>query len=112
MLLIYVYRDSLGDCTLNGVSSRYDCLKMIEESEVPTWTGDRDDVVVKINRILWGEPAPYLVPLDLYEANKNASLPIMFGGNFGYTSDSRFGSSPIAIHDRCETWEMYNSMCD
>ena len=95
---------------MNGVSSRHDCLKMIEESEVATWEGDKDDVVVKINRILWGEPAPYLVPLELYEADLTNSLPIMFGGNFGYTSDSRFGGTPIAIHDRCETWEQYNAM--
>lgn len=110
MLLIFVYRDSLGDCSLNGVSARHDCLKMIEESDVSTWKGETDDVVVKINRVLCGKPAPYLVPLDLYEANKKSSLPIMFGGNFGYTSDSRFGGTPIAIHDRCETWEMYEAM--
>ncbi len=112
MFYIEVYRNNLGDCSLNGLSSRFDTLKMIEESEVPEWKGKFEDVVVKINRILWGEPHPYLVPIDLYEADKKSSLPIMFGGNFGYTSDSRFGGTPIAIHDRCETWEMYNSMCD
>ena len=35
----------------------------------------------------------------------------MFGGNFVYTSDSRFPSDyPIPIHDRFETQEQYDQL--
>jgi hypothetical protein len=35
----------------------------------------------------------------------------MFGGNFVYSSDSRFPSDqPIHVHDRFETWEDYNHL--
>lgn len=37
--------------------------------------------------------------------------PWMFGGNFIYTSDSRFPAEyPIPLHDRTETWEMNERM--
>jgi hypothetical protein len=37
----------------------------------------------------------------------------MFGGNFIWTSDSRFpGKHPIPVHDRFETWTAYNANFD
>lgn len=37
----------------------------------------------------------------------------MFGGNFVWTSDSRFlPKHPIPVHDRFETWTAYNANFD
>ena len=110
MLPIYVFRDDLGDCSNNGVSSRYKRLEMISENEVTGFTTEKENVVVRIDRFLFGKVMPILVPLGIYEDYKKSKLPIMFGGNFGYTSDSRFGwDYPLPIHDRVETWEEYES---
>lgn len=112
MLGIYVLRNnSFGDCSNNGVSARYDRLTMITENEVLDFTGDKKNVVVKIDRVLFGKIMPVLVPLEVYNEYKASKLPIMFGGNFGYTSDSRFGFDyPLPIHDRVETWDEYEAL--
>lgn len=111
MLGINVLRNnSFGDCSLNGVSARYNRLEMITEQEMLSFTGDKKNVVVRIDRVLFGKVMPVLVPLEIYNEYKTSKLPIMFGGNFGYTSDSRFGwDYPLPIHDRVESWEQYNS---
>lgn len=112
MLRINVLRNSsFGDCSNNGVSARYNSLQMITESEMFGFTGDKKNVVVKIDRILWGKVMPVLVPLEVYNEYKTSKLPIMFGGNFGYTSDSRFGFDyPLPIHDRVETLDEYEAL--
>jgi len=54
-----------------------------------------------IKRELWGEPAWYAKPASLLKNNTQS----MCGGNFVYTSDSRFPArAPISVHDRVETY--------
>ena len=112
MLGINVLRNnSFGDCSNNGVSARYNRLQMITESEMLGFTGEKKNVVVKIDRVLFGKIMPVLVPLEVYKEYKTNKLPISFGGNFGYTSDSRFGFDyPLPIHDRVESWEEYEAL--
>lgn len=38
------------------------------------------------------------------------ALGPMFGGCFVYTSDSRFGREPVALHDRSESQELYDRL--
>ena len=111
MLSISVLRNvALGDCSNNGISARFSRLEMIEEKDVNTYDGNLSQAVVKIDRILWGEKKPVLVPFEVYSEYKNDTLPISFGGNFGWSSDSRFGGTPIPIHDRLDTWEAYDAL--
>lgn len=113
MLNINVLRNNnnWGDTTNNGVSSRYNHLSLITENEMLNYTGETKNVVVRIDRQLFGKIMPVLVPLELYNEYKSNKLPIMFGGNFGYTSDSRFNwDYPLPIHDRVESWEEYETL--
>ena len=56
MLGINVLRNnSFGDCSNNGVSARYNRLEMISENEIASFTGDKKNVVVKIDRVLFGK---------------------------------------------------------
>ena len=95
-----VFRNSLGDCTANGLTSQLDSVDLyysedlnIELDQIP------DDSLVLIKRELWGKPAWYAKPASLLKSNKHS----MAGGNFVYTSDSRFpASAPISVHDRVE----------
>ena len=50
----------------------------------------------------------YLRPFKSADPNKTG---YMFGGNFAYSSDSRFPFDyPLGIHDREETWEEYEML--
>lgn len=104
-LPVSVYRDGSGyDCSMNGVTARFDRLY------VPVKDGflTREAIEAKGegNRILAAkEPAFSDCPPRLYPETISPSRT-MFGGNFVYTSDSRFrrayGWAPVAVHDRVE----------
>jgi len=93
----FVLRNNLGDATNSGLTSREDRITLhygeINKDEV------NDNDLVLIERVLWGEQCNYAVPGSIYKSDKHS----MFGGNFIYTSDSRFPSdAPIKVHDRVE----------
>lgn len=94
----YVYKSPLGDSTANGLTSKVTGVELyhgedLDLSNVP------DDSLVLVERELWGEPSNYAVPASILKGHKHS----MFGGNFIYTSDSRFPEKrPIPVHDRVE----------
>ena len=100
-ILTFVLRNSLGDSTANGLTSKVnqvdlhygDTVDLADLDNIP------DDELVLVERKLFGEDAWYAVPAGIYKSNKHS----MFGGNFIHTSDSRFpGRAPIPVHDRVE----------
>lgn len=94
----YVYRNSLGDCTANGLTANNDQLDLYYN--VTDYTDLPDDALVLIERNIGGQEANYAVPVSIAKSNTWS----MFGGNFVHTSDSRFpGNGPISVHDRVET---------
>lgn len=116
-MTIYVYRNNLGDCTNNGLSSRFDRLEMIEENEVQDWELKKQggveipvNLVVTVLRDVGFSKFYVIIPFDLYRIYQAESLPVMFGGNFTYSSDSRFGSVPLMIFDRIESWKQYEEL--
>jgi len=97
----FVLRNSLGDSTNSGLTSKVnqvdlhygDTVDLADLDNIP------DDELVLVERQLFGEEAWYAVPAGIYKSNKHS----MFGGNFIHTSDSRFpGRAPIPVHDRIE----------
>lgn len=101
-LIVDVYR-SKYDGTNNGISSKFD--SFVLSGTAPVFES-REDL-----------PALQLV----FEHGTYKAYPVtksedghthwMFGGNFVYTSDSRFPSKqPIKVFDRCETWEQYERL--
>lgn len=105
-LALYVYRWSLGDCTNNGISSRYDKLILIGDDVEGPETVDLDNppenVVTIVKRRIFGrEEYLHLEPLDGHF--NGGGKWYMDGGNVAYSSDSRFPSRyPLTIHDRHE----------
>ena len=98
----FVLRNSLGDSTNSGLTSKVnqvdlhygDTVDLADLDNIP------DDELVLVERQLFGEEAWYAVPAGIYKSNKHS----MFGGNFIHTSDSRFpGRAPIPVHDRVES---------
>ena len=99
-VLTFVYKNSLGDCTNSGLTSKYDHLNLyygqLNEEEINELP---EDSLILIERVLWGKPAHYAVPVEIYKSGRHS----MAGGNFVYTSDSRFPEkAPLSVHDRVE----------
>lgn len=98
-LLCGVFRDAgMGDCTNGGISASHDNLILLDTPEGGPF--EPRDKTPGIQYEVWrGYKRATTGP------RAGAAGP-MFGGNFLYTSDSRFPSDyPIPIHDRYETAE-------
>lgn len=100
-LIGYVYRNGLGDCTNGGISSSRRELYILSKQKGPSEPEDIRDCVYVEWREVTGEQ--YIDCKPAYFRRRW----YMAGGNFLYTSDSRFreitGSKyPISIHDRYE----------
>lgn len=115
-MIVSILRDaSIGDCTNGGVTSPargYTDAYIVGPGIAPVFdVDDRRPVLKLVKRILWGVPYYHAEPLDPPPAG---SVGWMAGGNFVYTSDSRFNDAtaryPIAVHDRSETTEEYASL--
>src|SRR5215831_14146358 len=100
-LLVYVYKNTLGDCTNNGISCQNDRLILVGQGvDCQVFNGDETNTVKIAFKHVGDKPYIYCAPIT--ETPKNMIGP-MFGGNFVYCSDSRFPSKqPIPIHDRYE----------
>ncbi len=100
-LTAYVYRDCLGDCTNGGISSTRRELYILSKEKGPFEPKDIRDCVYIEWREVGGEE--YINCRPAYFKKRW----YMAGGNFLYTSDSRFkeitkSKYPISIHDRYE----------
>lgn len=96
-----VYRSELGDCTNGGISSNARELYILATTKGPFEPDDIRKCVYIEQREIMGEK--YVNCKPAYFRRRW----YMAGGNFLYTSDSRFKeitklSYPIAIHDRYE----------
>ena len=108
-LPVYVYKNNvLGDCTNNGISSRFNTLLVYCPEGHRTFDSDKE---IPLNFCVLRERAGYIhiVPAMITETGKVAARPgwWMNGGNIAATSDSRLSEMtghnyPLNIHDRRE----------
>lgn len=118
IISVSIYRNGDDDCTNHGLSSKADRLPLVvlefgESSadaiqKLKDEGKDPDRYLLLVRRTLWGETADYIKPLT-------EDRWVMMGGNFAYTSDSRFreftGSRcPLPIHDRVESAEQMREL--
>jgi len=100
-VLSFVFKFPLGDCTNNGVTSKVDSIYLHHgpDADLADLEDLPDDELILVERTLGGRDAWYAVPVGAYKNNRGT----MAGGNFIYSSDSRFPSdAPISVHDRIE----------
>ena len=115
-LPIEVYRNSNEyDCTNGGASAKSNRFILVDKAiDGPFEVEENDIYLVVVRRQLFGEEYLHLEPRINNKALTSAGhIGAMFGGNFAYTSDSRFSAlskRPLPIHDRSESQAMYNSM--
>jgi len=101
-MIINVYRNGYQDCTNNGVSKHAETLLLVGEG-IPEIFDANDLAVV---RLTTGPGNTLRLVPDAVKHRWH-----MFGGNFGYSGDSRFAEivrahggdgGPIKIFDRVE----------
>jgi hypothetical protein len=97
-LLCNVYRSSYNyDCTNNGISSTQNTL-ILDGTDGPFEGNEENSVKLVKKQFSHGE---YVHVEPLF--SPVGKIGPMFGGNFLWTSDSRFPMKyPIPIHDRYE----------
>lgn len=110
-MIAYIYRDSMGDCSNNGISSKYDKVVVVDKDLPEIFEPNNDMPAVKlVRRFIGGSEYIHAEPLTW---NESDDITGMFGGCYIMTSDSRFrkiSQYPIPLHDRSETQEMYNRL--
>lgn len=97
-------RTSGVDCTNGGVTSKYEhFILLCEEGNDPDVSGPFSPSPDTPALVLKGRgDYLYAVPKEIVDRKEHS----MFGGNWVYTSDSRFPCHyPIPVHDRQETEE-------
>jgi hypothetical protein len=117
-LIGYVYRDAvLGDCSLNGISSKADRVLIVNvDGPFTPYHGDLPAVMLVAGNV----PGTVKIVPAVLVGDEYVSEPehtkrwAMFGGNYLSTSDSRFhraiekitghrDSGCVPIHDRYES---------
>jgi hypothetical protein len=100
-LLVEVYRGKF-ESTNGGVSSFHDTLLLVGDGVPEIFEESYEHPTVKLmTRNVGGRVYKYVQPL----MGENDKTWFMFGGNFVYTSDSRFPNTyPLSIHDRVEVY--------
>ena len=101
-LPVNVYRSAGSDCTLNGVTSTddYSLVVPCEDGHITDESIENSDTPVVV--LIYGE----ILGSPHFKPETQGHHHSMMGGNFVYSSDSRFsrkyGNQPIAVHDRFE----------
>lgn len=99
-LPVFVYKGPLGDCSANGISKTHS-----DKLVVPCEDGYITDQDLLESDYIVLELEQRTVNYKCFKMRGDERW-LMNGGNFAYTSDSRFsakyGTQPIAIHDRYE----------
>jgi len=99
----------MHDSTNNGVTSRFNRFILLGSDVSGVFEPDRKTPALRlVRRTISGKPYLHAEPLAPVP---QGMVGYMFGGNFIFTSDSRFPSSyPIPVHDRMDTEEQFRHM--
>ena len=114
-LSVNVYRQNGQDTTNNGITSYHDSLDLFYDRNWTRYAGSREfcgmpsavekelaDMDLMLCRFRINESFPYTYYATPWEFIRGTRQP-MFGGNFVYTSDSRFPvNAPLKVFDRVE----------
>ena len=109
-LRVYVYKSDLGDCSNNGISSKYkEILVLCPDGNIEVDESDPPENLCKIvERNLWGSVYKHIEPVA-----KANGVGWMASGSIAYSCDSRFremSEYPLVMHDRTESQELYDML--
>lgn len=97
-IIVHVFRSDLGDCTNKGISSRFNQFVLLLPEGGPFEPSENMPALKLIDK----SPYFYVIEAEVEVSDRGFSGQMM-GGNFVYSSDSRFPNRfPIPVHDRKE----------
>lgn len=107
-LMVKILR-SEHDSTNNGITSRFNRFILVDSEVSGPFEPDQKTPALRlVRRTIANKPYIHAEPLAPVPPGH---VGYMFGGNFIFTSDSRFPSSyPIPVHDRMDTEEQFRHM--
>lgn len=108
---LWIYKSSLGDCSNDGISSRYDTVLLIHpKGEVEIDENNLPENLCKlVERNICGEVYKHIEPYA-----KTNGVGWMASGCIVDSSDSRFreiSRYPLKLHDRTESKQKYLELC-
>jgi hypothetical protein len=113
-VLYTTYGGKISDCTNGGVTAKNERVLVLPLGVEPTpeQLNGHLPILKVVERSFGGTPYLHAEP---YQAPGKGSIGSwMAGGNFIYSSDSRFrtwvSQYPISVHDRTETPEQYRAL--
>lgn len=121
----FVLRSAGEDCSNNGATSKYEFLYVFDESvskdKIQKWVderakknkGDKYDVLPE--KCVYIKKSKNYVWAEMVFKRPNNEGDYCAGGNFIHSCDADFidmveHSYPISVHDRFESWPMYNAL--
>ncbi len=116
-----VLRAASGDCTNGGLTAKHVSVMLIGPGGAPSDFDPKKSglpVFRVVIRQFAGEPYYHAEPIEEFKTTtigKESAIGPMFGGNFLFSSDSRFRRMfqyPIPAHDRFESESHYASNAD
>lgn len=114
-VLYTTYGGTISDCTNGGVTSKNERVILVPEGCTAEQIADLKatatlPILKVVRRNIGGREYLHAEPIDAPGRNPIGSW--MAGGNFVYSSDSRYSQwvaqYPISVHDRTETPEQYD----
>lgn len=118
-ILVFPLVCVLGDCTNGGVTSNSRSLTLFSadttDEEVKAYFKNDPEKYSKAILVMKNENPIYSVRAELVFKRPSSEGTYMAGGNFVYTSDSRYKEVtgipyPISVHDRFEDWKTYEGL--
>lgn len=106
-LSVNIFKDRNGDCSNGGISSKYDSILVLhDEGWIDVDMDNPPENLCKlVKRNLWGETFYHVEPVAA-----PTGIGWMFGGSLVYSSDGRFSTGPLKLHDRQESQELYDAL--
>lgn len=118
-ILVHPLISSLGDCTNGGLTSKNRSLTIFSadttDEEIKQYFNGDSEKYSKAIRVMKTENPIYPVRAEVVFRKPSNEGTYMAGGNFVYTSDSRYKEVagvpyPISVHDRFEDWNTYEHL--
>lgn len=105
-LRVDVLKKENVDCTNGGMTSRFNSFILVWDEADPPEEINGTPVLELIEREIYGKRYLHSKPVC-----EGSGVGPMAGGNFIYSSDSRFPNDyPISVHDRWETADEYRML--
>ena len=98
---------SIGNCSNHGISERLKDILLICDRGNSYEVDEDDERLCRVDSVSYGGKTHYFVR----PVAEPKGVGWMFGGSLVYSSDARFPFEyPLALHDRCESQELYDML--